>query len=785
MEQIPRVRKKMISQIFTGAANTDIPGLENGLLPEVLCISTYPPRECGIATYSEDLVKSLNEKFNHSFTMSICPLESDSEKHVYPGNIKYKLNTDWPGDFPRLARNINHDEAIKIVLVQHEFGLFKKSEADFNRFLRMLTKPAILVFHTVLPGPNPGLKQLVNEMAAAVAFIVVMTDASAEILVRDYAISKLKITVIPHGTHLVAHADKTMLKRKYRLNGFKILSTFGLLSSGKGIETTLLALPAIIKQFPEARFLVIGKTHPAVVKQEGEQYREKLEALVHTLQLEQYVLFINSFLELSELLEYLQLTDIYLFTSLDPNQAVSGTCSYAVSCGCPVISTPIPHALEMLKDGVGVMIGFEQPQQLAAAVIKMLKDETLRNAISSRGLHKMASTCWENSAIAHAALFAQLGTGSITLRYSAPVIHLQHIKKLTTGFGIIQFAQINHPDISSGYTLDDNARALIALCEHYSVTKNNNDRSYIDCYFEFIVFCQQPNGSFLNYVNEQKEFTTQNNETNLSDANGRAIWALGYLVSIKHLLPAELVARANLTLNNALKQVNHIHSTRAMAFVIKGLYYRNTVLPDKEDQLLIRELANRLLQMYRHEAGPGWYWYESYLTYANSLLPEAMLCAAQACNDDVFREVARTSFNFLLKITFNEERMRVISNKNWFYRDSENIHLTKEGATTGGEQPIDVAYTILALALFYDVFGDEVYLEKMGIAFSWFLGNNHLHQVVYNPCTGGCYDGLEESAVNLNQGAESTISYLMARLTMEKWLPVKQKKQSRNIPVLY
>ncbi|MBL7728052.1 MAG: glycosyltransferase [Dinghuibacter sp.] len=753
------------------------------VLPEILCIATFPPRECGIATYSADLIKALNEKFSYSFATSICPLESDFEKHTYTGYVKYKLNTDWPGDFFRLARNINHDDTIKMVLLQHEFGLFNKSEADFSRMLRMFNKPLIIAFHTVLPNPNRQLKELVQEMVATATFIIVMTHFSAEILTRDYSVAKEKIVVIPHGTHMVALADRALLKLKYNLSGYQVLSTFGLLSSGKSIETTLQALPAIIAQCPNVRFLVIGKTHPSVVKQEGEQYRAKLEKWVRHLNLEQHVVFINAFLELSELLEYLQLTDVYLFTSRDPNQAVSGTCAYAVGCGCPVISTPIPHALELLKDGAGVIVDFEQPQQLATAVIDMLNNEPLRNEISSRGLHKMASTCWENSAIAHALLFTKISAGGISLHYSAPVVHLRHIKAMTTATGIIQFANINHPDIASGYTLDDNARALIALCQHYMYSNNAEDLLYIDRFLDFILFCQQPDGSFLNYVNEQKEFTGQNNETNLSDANGRAIWALGYLLSLGNILPAGISAKADAALNSALGQVKAIHSTRAMAFVIKGLYYRNLANPGKKDLFLIRELAGRLLQMYRHEADQGWHWFESYLTYANGILPEAMLCAAQACDDEVFLEVARTSFGFLLNITFDEERMRVISNKNWFFRDRENTHLTAEGVKAGGEQPIDVAYTILALARFYDVFGSDTYLKKMGIAFSWFLGNNHLHQVVYNPCTGGCYDGLEEHAVNLNQGAESTISYLMARLTVEQFLPLKQKKLVISAPV--
>ena len=243
-----------------------------------------------------------------------------------------------------------------------------------------------------------------------------------------------KITVIPHGTHLVPHLDKHFLKNKYKLTGKKVLSTFGLLSSGKSIETTLEALPDVVKTNPDVLFLIIGKTHPSVVKQEGEKYRKMLEAKVAELQLQQYVQFINYFLPLPDLLEYLQLTDIYLFTSKNPNQAVSGTFSYAISCGCPVISTPIPHAREVLKNDAGIIFDFENSQQLSEAIISLLKNEELRKNIGSNGLHRMASTAWENSAIAHALLFEKIWDDEVSLRYNMPAINLESYKKTDNRF---------------------------------------------------------------------------------------------------------------------------------------------------------------------------------------------------------------------------------------------------------------------------------------------------------------------------------------------------------------
>ena len=424
-------------------------------LPEILFITSYPPRECGIATYSLDLIKALNNKFTNSFKISICALESENEKHTYTEDIKYILNTDYPNAFICLAKNINEDDNIQIVLIQHEFGFYEKKENKLNLFLCTITKPIVLVFHTALPHPNETLKKNVQDITAAAESVIVMTHSSKNILMSDYQIAEDKITVIPHGTHLVPHSDKELLKEKYKLSGKIILSTFGLLSSGKSIETTLDALPAITKANPDVMFLIIGKTHPSVKQREGEKYRLMLEERVEALQLKNNVQFINSFVPLPELLEYLQLTDIYLFTSKDPNQAVSGTFSYAISCGCPVISTPIPHAREVLSTDAGIIIDFESNEQLSDAVNKLLNDEQLRTVISLNGLHKMAETAWENAAIAHARLFEEISRDQIALHYDIPEINLDHIKKMTTDFGMIQFAKINHPDIETGYTLDD------------------------------------------------------------------------------------------------------------------------------------------------------------------------------------------------------------------------------------------------------------------------------------------------------------------------------------------
>lgn len=756
------------------------------VLPEILCISSYPPRECGIATYSQDLIKSIRSKFINSFTISICALQDGITDFNYPDEVQYKLNTSDSENYEILAKQINSNDRIRLVMLQHEFGFFQGvGEMDLLQFMFSINKPIVIVFHTVLPKPSEKLRLNVQRIAAICKSIVVMTNNSAKVLHQDYKVSERKINVIEHGTHLVPHLSKDILKTKYKLKGKKVLSTFGLISSGKGIETTLNALPEIIKLNPDVIFLAIGKTHPGVIKSEGEKYRNFLEKKVADLNLGEHVKFINSYLPLHQLLEYLQLTDIYLFTSKDPEQAVSGTFSYAMSCACPIVSTPIPHAKEVLRPDTGIIIDFQSDIQLAQAVNYLLQDELLRKCFSSNTLQRIVPTNWENAAISYARLVQktvgkkiavltesvlesnQLNSGAnlspvIELEFRVPNINLDHIKKLTTDFGMIQFSKINKPDIESGYTLDDNARALLAMCMHFKTTRSVEDLNYIEIYLKFIQYCFNEKGEFQNYVDKHLQFTNQNEEINLSDASGRAIWALGYVRSLQSILPERLIKMADEIILKALPLIQSMHSPRAMAFSIKGLYYGNLLIKSAEFTKTIQLLADRLVQMYRHESETGWNWFESYLTYANSILPEALLCAWIETKNLDYKSIARQSFDFLLSLLFEQNTIKVISNSGWLHKG--------QTAAPHGEQPIDVAYTILALDKFYKVFGEPDYLDKLKVAFSWFLGKNHLHQIIYNPCSGGCFDGLEENQVNLNQGAESTVSYLMARMTIQNYL---------------
>ena len=728
---------------------------------EILFITSFPPRQCGIATYSQNLITALNNKFSNSLSIKICALENGKDKFEYPDDVIFTLDTSRSVSYMHVAEKINSDDQIQLILIQHEFGFYKDQEPAFLQLLNKLNKPVVVVFHTVLPNPDARLKSEIKNIVAASKSIIVMTNSSSDILINDYGISKHQIKIIAHGTHLVQHLSEKFLKNKYGLTDRKVLTTFGLLSSGKSIETTLDALPKIIQQCPEVIFLIIGKTHPEVVKNEGEVYRKSLIAKVKKLGIHDHVKFINKYLSLSELLEYLQLTDIYLFTSNDPNQAVSGTFVYAMSCGCPIISTPIPHAKEVLTEDTGIIFDFSNSEQLSDAVNRILNDDSLRKRLIVNTLQKIVSTVWENSAMEHARLFKEISGNKIQITFNLPVINLNHIKAMTTEVGMIQYSNMNEPDINSGYTLDDNAAALVAICMYYKLTGEIESIDDIQKYLSFIKSCQQPAGNFLNYMDQEQNFTNQNQKINLEESNARAIWALGYVVSLKEILPKNIIADAISIFEKAMVGLQSVKSPRAMSFIIKGIFFFQK---DKKSNKYLNKVflyANHLLAMYKQESNFIWKWYESYMSYANSIMPEAMHYAWLMTGEEIYKDIARISFNFLLSLTFNNNGIEVVSNKGWLIKGESTGHL--------GEQPVDVAYTIMSLSKFYDFFKNEEYHRKMDIAFNWFLGNNRLHQIIYNPITGGCYDGLEETHVNLNQGAESTLSYLLARLTVDKY----------------
>lgn len=725
---------------------------------KIVFLSTFPPTQCGIATYTQDTIKGITDVFGKSINCEICELVDQPKAKPTQA---FTLNTKDKAEYAKVAEQINNDTSVKLVHIQHEFGLFGGSYGDYLLdFLNVIKKPLTYTFHSVIPNPNNELKTFVKLLLSYSNSVFVMTKQSKEILMRDYDIEEKIITCVAHGTHIVIYETPDQAKEKFGIQDRKVLSTFGLLGEGKNIETGLQALPKIIEKEPNVLYLIIGKTHPNLIKDGIDAYRDKLEAIVEELNLQDNVRFINQYLDTNELLDYLKATDVYLFTSKDPNQAVSGTFSYAMSCACPMVASKIPHTLEVLTSDCGILVDIGNADQFAQETIKLLADDNLREEMGINAFTKMRASSWENVAITHMNTYKNLMENPAEIKFTYPSIQLRHVKKLTTDLGIIQFSKISIPDLESGYTLDDNARALIAFCMHYKLTKDKEDLPYILIYLDFIERCQKPKGNFINYVDkENREHVEQNAEVNLEDSNARALWALGTVVAHADILPENISKKASKILLNSLKWAETIQSPRSIGFATKGLYLYHTAIPNLYVAAIINKLNAKLLSNYEIHASSDWKWFENYMTYGNGILPESMLFAYLVTNKPIYKKVAMDSLDFLMSKMFVNKNFKVISNNGWLQRGSECHEY--------GEQPIDVAYTIHTLNSFYDAFGTPQYKHKMKTAFNWFLGKNHLNQIMYNPVSGGGYDGLEKENVNLNQGAESTVCYLTARLLME------------------
>lgn len=730
---------------------------------KMLMVSSYPPRECGLATFSNDIVNAVKNVFGDTLPIEVCALQNKKNQYKYNQEVVYTITSSNLEEYQIIAEKINERKDIGLVCIQHEFGLYGGEYGDYVlAFILALNKPIATIFHTVLPNPDQKRKKIVHAIADLSDKIIVLTKKSREILTSYYDCSIAKIQVIPHGNHSILWDQKTKLKDKYGLSDKIVLSTFGLISENKNIETTLFALTEIVKKHPQIIYFIIGKTHPEIIRKEGEKYRNLLISTVEELQLEDNVVFINEYLELKELLEYLTLSDIYLFSSKDPNQAVSGTFAYAMSCGCAVISTPIPHAVEALEHNAGILLKeFDRPEEFKAAILRLVENKEERITMGKNAFSLSHAPAWENIAIQYGLMFGELTNRVEDLRFNMPPIKIDHIKKLTTDLGILQFSKFSEPDPESGYTLDDNARALIDMVMYNKIFPDDESLIMASTYLKYIEDIQRENGWFDNYKDIDNQLTKQNGEVNLEDANGRALWSLGTVIGHKETLPIEIVLRAQKCWDKAILRLADINSPRAMAYAIKGLYNYYSTHKDQTIEKHIEKLANELLRHYKINSEVNWCWYEDYMTYANNVLPEAMMYSYLVTGKMKYKKIALITFDFLLSHYFMKGQLKVVSNRSWFKKENAR--------TFYGEQPIEVATTIITLDLFNEVTRNRKYKDQLKLAFIWFLGNNHLQQIMYNPENGASYDGLEDKCININQGAESALCFFKARLIMEKY----------------
>jgi glycosyltransferase involved in cell wall biosynthesis len=754
--------------------NNQTATLEQTDTPIIVYISTFPPRKCGI---TEDLVKAMDEMLAPMVQSKVTAMNpSHVHSYNYPRKVLFQIHQDNQQEYIEIAKQINRMDSVHLVSIQHEFGIFGGERGSYLvPFVKALEKPVVITFHTVLPNPNKRIFNIVSSLAENAKAITVMTEHSKGVLVQDYRLSARKIHVIPHGIHSRPFTPSQQAKMALGYSDRVVLSTFGLLGRNKGLEYVIDALPEVLKRNPNFVYIIFGATHPVILEKEGESYRNFLISKIYDLQLYDNVKLYNKYFALNELLHFLKATDIYISPSLNPNQAVSGTLSYALGMGRPVISTAFSQAKEIITEDVGILVDFKSPQSYASAILHLLEDEDLRMQLGRNAYFQTRYMTWPNVALKYAIVFSRQARGlkGIHRIRSLPEVKLDHLMRLTDDFGIIQFAKLSKRDISSGYTLDDNARALVAVALHYKKLGKSTKRpieavykskllKLASTYLEFITFAASADHYFYHYINPDRTPNyNQNQQDNLEESYARAFYALAFSTTVGSL-PRHIRQKALTILIDKMHKHVSFNSPRAVAHHIKTLHLllsKHIEIAKVDLKSELKNQCDRLIHLYEITHSTDWLWFEEYLAYSNSILSEALLLGYQITLNEAYLRIGKSTLDFLIDNSFHNDLFLPAGQNSWHQRNG--IHSKFD------QQPEEVTSMVYALETCYSITRDEHYSELIYQAFYWFLGVNSLNQVVYDRTTGGCYDGVSKKTINLNQGAESTIAYLMARLAFE------------------
>ena len=724
----------------------------------IVVLSTYSPREDGIATFTEDLAESMQKISANQMQIRVAAINPSSLQSLkYPNVVHWQINPDSTTDYCNLASSLNRNQNINWVIIQHEYGIFGGNAGNhLLPFLRTITKPLLITLHTILADIPLELKIIQDELMERAKAIVVLTERSANILKSQYPLFASKIFVISHGIHPVAFCYPDECKKTLKLQKHIVLSTFGLLSRGKGIEYVIRSLPAVKKQFPRLLYLILGKTHPNILLEEGESYRHELMGLVISLKLQDNVRFYNSFMTLQDILDILKATDIYISTSINPNQAVSGTLSYALGTGRATISTRFSQSEDFVTPDVGNLVPPCDPDSFSFAIITLLNDRILLNNKHYNAYIKTRDMIWPNIGYNYLNTMFNFSGESISNLFFATPPKLDHLINMTDNMGMFQFSDHKKPDHVFGYTLDDNSRALIVM----NLLNNNGNSAkktinkLSKTYLSFIELCQLSDGRFINYIDIEKKLTSLNYQEELESSYSRAMWALAYTLESK-TLSLEQLKKAQILWDNSSVHLPTLLHPHAISILLKALYFKN-----QTD--LISIYADKLVSLFDNHSTKEWYWFEDCITYDNGSFIEGLLLAYRKLNKKDYLRVAIKALDFLIDNCYWSGIHVPIGQNGWFNKGSNRAVFD--------QQPEEPCSMMLALIQAYQVTHSERYLTLLNKTFSWFLGNNLLGLPLYDPDDGSCSDGLTPNGINLNYGAESQLAYLFARLSYETLL---------------
>jgi glycosyltransferase involved in cell wall biosynthesis len=737
-------------------------------------VGNYLPRQCGIATFTTDLCNAVAAEFGSDRLFAI-PVNDPDSAYDYPQQVRLELEQEDLASYERAAEFLNFN-GNDLVCIQHEYGIYGGVAGQYIlTLLRKLKMPVVTTLHTVLREPDEDQRMVLEEVARLSDRVIVMSEQAAQFLIEIYGVPSGKIDVIPHGAPDVQFMDPNYFKDQFGVEGKSVLLTFGLLSPNKGIENVIRALPGILARHPNVVYIVSGVTHPHVRRREGERYRKELIALAEELGVSSNLILVNRFVSAEELVEHVGAADIYITPYRQEAQIVSGTLAIALGAGKAIISTPYWHAKELLADKRGVIVPFEDPAAIGEAVLRLLDNDGERHAMRKRAYLHSRETIWPMAAQKYMASF-QRARFERTLRPRAthkddvamdasnylPALITDHIFRMTDDTGMLQHAIFSVPNSSEGYTTDDNARALIVSTLLDESPANGAGYLFANLSHRYLAFLwlafNHDTGRFRNFLSYDRRWLE---DCGSDDSHGRALWSLGNVLGRSR--NAGLRGAAGRLFEAAVPATLRFTSPRAWAYCILGMQaYLDWFPGDRVIQGARNTLANRLLDIYERTHSSSWRWFEKSLSYSNARLSQALILAGWRSDNQRMIEAGMDSLKWLVAEQHRDdaEVFVPIGSNGFFVEGSDKARFD--------QQPVEACATISACLEVYRLTEEGLWFEEAQRVFRWFLGKNDLQVPLYDTTTGGCRDGLHPDRINENQGAESTLSFLMARLEMHE-----------------
>ena len=761
-----KVEREVSSAVASKACRLPLP-------TRIAFIGNYLPRQCGIATFTTDLCAALAAEYGSGRLFAI-PVNDPESSYQYPEQVRLELEQEDLSSYERAADFLNFN-GNDLVCVQHEYGIYGGiAGRHILTLLRKLKMPVVTTLHTVLRDPDPNQRMALEEMARLSDRLVVMSEQAALFLREVYAVPNGKIDIIPHGVPDFQFMDPNYYKDRFGAEGKSVLLTFGLLSPNKGIENVIRALPAIRAKHPNVVYIVSGVTHPHIRRREGERYRDELVALAEQLGVASNLMLVNRFVSAEELVEHVGAADIYITPYRQEAQIVSGTLAIALGAGKAIVSTPYWYAKELLADDRGVIVPFENADAIAVAVLRLLDQDGERHAMRKRAYLHSRETIWPKTARKYMASFqrarferslqpkaTQKDDGPANAHSTLPVLNTAHMLSMTDDTGILQHAIFSVPNSSEGYTTDDNARALIVsilLDEDSGDARTRESLCLSHRYLAFLWLAfNAKSGRFRNFLGYNRLWSE---DTGSDDSHGRALWSLGKVLG--HSRDAGLRGAAGRLFEAAVPATLAFTSPRAWAYCILGMQaYLDWFPGDRAIQGVRNTLADRLLDIYERSQSETWKWFEKSLSYSNARLSQALILTGWRSDNQRMIEAGMDSLKWLVAEQHRESaEIFVPIGSNGFFIEGN-------GKARFDQQPVEACATIAACLEVYRLTEESQWLAEAQRVFRWFLGKNDLRVPLYDATTGGCRDGLHPERVNENQGAESTLSFLMALLEMQ------------------